>query len=164
MMAGNGIEWNISWDQFMKCAFTGHREIAENFDEELFERAVVNLITLRGADTFYDGMARGFDLLAARRIIELKKSYDIKLVACIPFGGQIDTLSGGDREIYKNVLEGCDDVNVLSAKYYPGCMYARNRFMVDNSDVLFAFYRGGRGGTRYTIDYAKKCGREIFII
>lgn len=148
----------------MKCAFTGHREMDGDFDRELFERALVNLIELRAVDTFYDGMARGFDLFAAQRITELKKSFAVRLVACIPFGGQIDTLRDGDREIYKEVLERCDDVVVLSPTYYPGCMYARNRYMVDECDIVFACYRGGKGGTRYTVDYARRRGKEIIII
>ena len=147
----------------MNCAFTGHRQLGE-FDEKLFDISLRNLITLRGVDTFFNGMARGFDLLAARKVIELRSEYDLKLVACIPFGGQIDSLGPADREIYAKVLESCDDIRVLSAAYYPGCMYARNRYMVDNADVVYAYYSGGKGGTKYTLDYARKCGKELFII
>ncbi len=147
----------------MKCAFTGHRDIKAGFDGELFGRSIENLIKL-GADTFYDGMARGFDLIAAKKIIDLKEYYSVKLIACIPFGGQADTMKGEDRKLYEEVLECCDDVHVLSAAYYPGCMYARNRFMVDNADVVYAYFHGGKGGTRYTVDYAKKCGKKLIII
>ena len=149
----------------MICAFTGHRQLAASFNGALFRRALVNLIEICGADTFFDGMARGFDLLAATEIIDLKSQYKIKLVACVPFGGQIQTMRPEDREIYEMVIENCDDVNVLSADYYPGCMYARNRFMVDNADVVFAHFSGGsKGGTYYTVSYAKKCGKRIILI
>lgn len=147
----------------MKCAFTGHREMDKNFDGELFERALEGLIS-RGCNVFYDGMARGFDLYAAKKIIDLKKIYDIKLVACIPYGGQIDSMREDDRRAYESVLKDCDDIKVLSANYYPGCMYARNRYMVDNADIVFAHFKGGKGGTYYTVSYAKKSGRQLVII
>ena len=147
----------------MKCAFTGHREMDKNFDGELFERALEGLIS-RGCNVFYDGMARGFDLYAAKRIIDLKKIYDIKLVACIPYGGQIDSMREDDRRAYESILKDCDDIKVLSANYYPGCMYARNRYMVDNADIVFAHFKGGKGGTYYTVSYAKKSGRQLVII
>lgn len=149
----------------MKCAFTGHRQFDGDFDGQLFERSLENLIAYYGADTFYDGMAKGFDLFAAQKIIDLKEKYNVKLVACIPFGGQIDTMCADDRAIYERVLEGCDDIKVLSPQYYPGCMYARNRYMVDNADVVYAYFHGGsKGGTYYTVNYAKKCGKQLIYI
>lgn len=148
----------------MKCAFTGHRQFDDDFDIKLFERGLICLIETYGVDTFYDGMARGFDLVAAQKVIELKRSYDLKLIACIPFGGQIDTIKGEERKVYEEVLQKCDDVKILSAEYYPGCMYARNRYMVDNADCVYAYFHGEKGGTKYTVDYASRNGKQLFII
>lgn len=37
--------------------------------------------------------------------------------------------------------------------------------MVDHADRIIAVYNGcGRGGTAYTIDYAKRQGKEVVII
>ena len=37
--------------------------------------------------------------------------------------------------------------------------------MVDNSDVLIAIFNGDpKGGTAYTVNYARKKGKEIVII
>ena len=86
------------------------------------------------------------------------------MVACIPYGGQIDSMREDDRRAYESILKDCDDIKVLSANYYPGCMYARNRYMVDNADIVFAHFKGGKGGTYYTVSYAKKSGRQLVII
>ena len=44
-------------------------------------------------------------------------------------------------------------------------MHERNRFMADNSDVLIAVYDGSeKGGTAYTVNYAKKKGLDVIII
>ena len=151
----------------MNCAFTGHRNVKDDLDMELFDLSLRHIICDWGVDTFLNGMARGFDLIAAQKVLQLKKDYQIRLIACIPFGAQIDTLGEKDREIYKNVLEKCDDVHVLSAGYYPGCMHARNRFMVDNASIVYAYYRGdefSRGGTTYTVNYAEKTNKKLIII
>ena len=148
----------------MVCAFTGHRAMKWPIDGELFERSLVNLIENFEIYTFLDGMAMGFDLFAERKVIELKKKYRIELVACIPYGDQISSMKVDDRQLYEYVLENCDDVRIISAEYYPGCLYARNRYMVDNADCVFGYYHGGKGGTRYTLDYAERCEKKMIII
>ena len=49
-------------------------------------------------------------------------------------------------------------------RYLPGCMGARNRYLVDHSDLLFAVFSGIRGGTSGTIDYAASRGRDILLL
>lgn len=144
----------------MICAFTGHRKLFNDFDKNLLDKAVHRLIR-EGADKFLCGMAQGFDLEAAESVIFFKKQYDIKLVACIPCANQTDTFSSSDRKRYENILSGCDEVITLAPYYYDGCMLARNRFMIDNSDTLLCYLRSNRGGTCYTVKYAEKLGREI---
>ena len=50
------------------CAFTGHRYELKEFDAELLERVIKNLI-ISGVVIFYCGMAVGFDLAAAECVI-----------------------------------------------------------------------------------------------
>ena len=53
----------------------------------------------------------------------------------------------------------------VSEDYYKGCMLERNRYLVDHSAKLLAVYNGERrGGTAMTVRYAKKIGREVFVI
>lgn len=138
-----------------KCAFTGHREVGTELDEKLLKRVVERLVK-RGTQTFYCGMARGFDLIAADCVLSLKRKYDVKLVACVPYEGQGDSFYGKEKERYARVLSACDEVNVLSPRYYNGCMQARDRYMVDHCDGVVCFLRENRGGTYYTVNYAKK--------
>ncbi len=44
------------------------------------------------------------------------------------------------------------------------CMLERNRYMVNNSSLVIALFNGLSGGTKSSIDYAKKQGVEIIII
>lgn len=148
----------------MNCAFTGHRNFDYYNEIRSLERAIESAIIYDDVDTFYNGMARGFDLAAAQTVIQLKRRYKIKLIACVPFYGQKETLNAFDRKIYEEVLNYCNEIIVLSQEYYPGCMYARNRYMVDKSDMVIAYYRGKRGGTQYTVKYAEEQQKKIVYI
>jgi len=39
----------------------------------------------------------------------------------------------------------------------------RNKQIVDNADIIIAFWKGHSRGTKYTIDYAKECCKEVII-
>jgi len=145
------------------CAFSGHRRELEEFDAELLERVIKNLI-LSGVDEFYCGMAMGFDLVAAESVLALKRKYPVKLVACIPCEGQSDAYSEHDKIRYNRILNGCDEQIFINTRYFNGCMQARDRFMVDNSSVLVCFLRKDDGGTYYTVSYAKKKSLKIIEI
>ena len=48
----------------------------------------------------------------------------------------------------------CDD-------YAPGCMFMRNRAMVDMSSICVSFQKRERGGTAYTVSYARRQGVRV---
>ncbi|MDE7163265.1 MAG: DUF1273 domain-containing protein [Clostridia bacterium] len=146
------------------CAFTGHREVEKGFDFDYLKECVQGIID-RGYDTFLCGMAMGFDLLAARAVIELKENNPhIKLIACVPCPDQEKNFPADEKQKYGEVAASCDEVRVLSDHYYKGCMYARDRYMVDNCEILFAYDRKHEGGTYYTITYALENNKKIFVI
>lgn len=146
------------------CAFSGHRNLKSlDFDNSLLDRVVHDLIKT-GTTEFLCGMAYGFDLAAAETVLAYKKDYDIKLTACLPCANQTDTFSKNNKLRYNTILNSCDEVITLSPAYYRGCMHERDRYLVDNSDVLVCFLRRNSGGTFYTVNYAKKLGKKIIEI
>ena len=68
------------------------------------------------------------------------------------------------KEKYEALLSACDEKIVLHEKYENGCMFERNRCMVDRCDVLLAYLETERGGTFYTVNYAKKRGKRIVFL
>lgn len=142
------------------CAFTGHRIVPRNFDCNLLDRVVYNLI-INGYDRFLCGMAKGFDQLAAESVINYKRKFEVGLVACIPCESQSGYFSANALSRYQNILNFCDEKIVLSEEYYDGCMQCRDRYLVDNCDVLVSFLRRNRGGTFYTVNYARSKGVKI---
>lgn len=160
----------------MYCCFTGHRP--ENLPwktNELDERcielkkllsAAIDRCIEDGCREFYCGMARGTDTYAAEILIEKRKFHnDIILNAALPCPNQSEGWCEKDKLRYENILSQFDNKIIISPFYTDTCMLSRNRFMVDNSDRVIAVWNGYfKGGTSYTVRYAKKQGREIFLI
>ena len=145
---------------YTNCAFTGHRVLDSQFDINLLDRVILNLIK-SGARNFYCGMAIGFDTEAAEIVLRYKKSYDIRLCACIPCEAQSKYFSVKDKRRYEKIVSACDEKIVFSSEYNPWCMQERDRFLVDNCDVLVSFLRKKYGGTYYTVNYARKQNKKI---
>ena len=146
------------------CAFTGHREINEKLDLE-YLRLVMQAFIDEGYDTFLSGMAMGFDLIAAEMMLNLKQiNPHIKIIACVPCPDQKRYYPEDEKKKYEKVIAECDEVITLTDHYYSGCMQARDRFMVDNCSLLVAYERKNKGGTHYTVGYAKEKDKKIYIV
>ncbi|MBE7067921.1 MAG: DUF1273 domain-containing protein [Clostridiales bacterium] len=146
----------IKEKEIKTCAFTGHRELEEDFSLPLMKEKI-NEMVKKGVEIFYNGMAKGFDLISAEFVLSLKsKNPNIKLIACVPFYGQEKFFSEEDKKRYQTVLKKADEVVYLSEKYYKGCMHVRNRYMAERADVLIAYCKKQTGGTMYTVNYFQK--------
>ena len=143
------------------CAFTGHRNLkGTDFDEQLLERVVSDLVK-NGYNRFLCGMAVGFDMKAAQAVLALKGLYDVELAACLPCANQSERFSEKNKKLYNEILSRCDDIIVMEPEYKTGCMQMRDRYLVDNCDVLVSFLRKPSGGTYYTVQYAVKQNKKI---
>ena len=149
-------------------AFTGHRPeklpwgTEENSPEGvLFKfrlREALEYLIARGYVNFLSGAARGFDTMAAEMVISLREVYPwIKLTVVLPCADQAKKWSREDRERWENIVAQSDHVETLARVYDRGCMFRRNRYLVDNADVVLACYDGDRhSGTGMTVDYAHR--------
>ena len=145
------------------CAFTGHRSSFEGIDAEKLKERIASLAE-EGFDTFYCGMALGFDMLCAAAVLELKEEFPVRLIACVPCADQSKRYSPAQKRRYEALLAAADERVVLHEKYVDGCMFERNRYMVDRSEAVVAFLRRQRGGTFYTVQYARRRGKKIYLI
>ena len=109
-------------------------------------------------------MAQGTDIWAAEAVIDVRENMYpyIKLIAAIPCPDQAKRWSRQSVLRYEQILKKCDEKNIISPFYHGGCMHQRNRYMVDNSDVLIAVYDNSEGGgTAFTVNYAKSKDKAI---
>ena len=146
------------------CCFTGHRKISENHILKLPEvlSHVLDTLIANGVRTFRAGGAIGFDTLCALKVLEKKKSYpEVRLELCLPCRDQTNGWSEREKYIYNYVLERSDKVRFAEERYVSGCMYKRNRMLVDGADYCVAFLAKSEGGTAYTAKYALSKGVEL---
>ena len=170
------VQLQIGRTDCKAACFTGHRSQKlpwgsnENdarcvaMKKSLFaetERAIC-----RGYDTFYCGMATGFDMICAETVLTLREKYPhIKIIGALPCRNQDDGWPQSERIRYRQLLSQLDGVRCVYDRYCGAvCMHERNRFMVDNSSLIIALYDGRAGGTRKTLEYARRQGLEIVLI
>ena len=149
------------------ACFTGHRKIPPESISELSQRLKNTLLRLieEGYMYFGAGGALGFDTLAAQCVLSLKNQYThIKLILVLPCITQTKGWSENDIAIYEEIKSQADKVVYTSREYSRGCMFKRNRHLVDCSSVCVSYLTQEKGGTAYTVNYAKEHGLTFYNI
>ena len=62
---------------------------------------------------------------------------------------------------YEEIKSQADKVVYTSHDYFQGCMFKRNRHLVNGSSVCIAYLTQEKGGTAYTVNYAKEQGLAV---
>ena len=156
----------------ISCCFTGHRpgKLPWGYREEdprcvSLKRRIADAVESayqEGFRHFLCGMAQGCDLYFCESVLRLREVHpEVTLEAAIPCPTQADGWPRDQRERYARLVAACDYETVVSARYTPGCMHRRDRYMVDHASLLIAAFDGTPGGTRYTMQYAMSCGVSI---
>lgn len=112
------------------------------------------------------GMALGFDTVLALVTLKLREDgYPIKLRCAVPCTNMGDKWPPDTVKEYENILKRSDVIVYVQNKpYTEDCMQKRNIYMVDQSDLILAFWDGSRGGTKNCIQYAKEVEKPILNI
>lgn len=161
-----------------EISLTGHRpgmlwgyDLKDKHYRELYNilyyLAYLNLIK-HDKIICHSGMALGVDTVWAYAISSLKHKFpnNVEFIADIPFRKQCDKWPESDKDTYYKLLKNSDKQVIYEDKYSKGCMFERNRGLVDNSDLLIAVCKNNinTGGTHYTINYAKTNKKKILMI
>ncbi len=153
-------------DTITTVCFTGHRKIPQNVSGMLRELLAEILDSLydRGARIFKAGGAIGFDTMAAQAVIDLRNRRNdrsVKLQLCLAAPDQAKSFSRYDGLIYKMIVENADSILYESASASSASYFARNRRLVEGSDVCVAYCTKQSGGTYYTCTKALMSGVEF---
>ena len=157
------------------CCFTGHRpEKLPWHDQEDDPRCLALKARLdcaldqayqAGYRHFLCGMARGADFYFGEAVVALRQRRPgVTLESVIPFEEQAAHWNETDRDRYFALAAQCDVETMLQCHYDKGCLLRRNRYMVDHSGLLIAVYDELLGGAMYTVNYARKKGRDVVIL
>lgn len=147
------------------CCFTGHRKIPPEQLDVMAQRLEETILACinDGYKYFGAGGALGFDTIAALKIIELRDRFpQIKLILVLPCRSQTRGWKKEDIDTYEMIKLNADKVVFTSDEYFYGCMQKRNRHLVDCSTRCICYLTDNKGGTAYTVNYARK--KEIDVI
>lgn len=153
-------------ERLRTVCFTGHRSLPAGDDLKRLINAVDSMISAaysKGYRVFITGGAVGFDTLAACRVIAAQRRLgDIKPRLALPCRNQTEKWTRtDDLVLYKHIMAAAERVDYITDFYTDSCMYERNRFMVDRSALCIAYCKKQKGGSAYTVNYAKKQGLGV---
>ncbi len=146
------------------ASVSGNRILLKDFNREKLKETFIKLIKIAKINTFLVGMAVGFDTVCFNVLEEIRKTEDIKIIACIPCLNQDYNFSLAQKLEYNRMILSCDEKIYIGKEYTKACMLKRNRYLIDNSSVLVVYSRKETGGTVYTKNYAIKKGVPIIEI
>ena len=140
------------------CCGFGHRNVFENIVDRL--DSVVEAVILQGCDVFYSGAMGDFDSLFSSTVRKAKKKHPhIKLICVKPyFTNDINT----DRDYYNAMY---DDVIIppeIIGVHYKAAIKERNRWIIDNCNVVLVYIIRDYGGAFDAMKYALK--RKKYVI
>ena len=152
--------------EIRSVCFTGHRQVPFSPMLNTRLRKAVKELIGDGAIDFYAGGALGWDMLCARVVLSLRSGYpDIRLHMILPCPAeeQSGKWSLADRKVFNEVLKLADSVEVLSPRYYDGCMKKRNLRLVEEADCCVCYYNPAQyaSGTGQTVRMAEKKGIKV---
>lgn len=153
-------------------SLTGHRpsrlagyDLSLPFYDRLREALALVVIQQLDANpskhlVLHSGMALGADTAWAMIILSVKEMHPgrISFVAEVPVMTQPDRWPNPlDRHRWSYLVGRADRTNVYAERYNPGCLWDRNRGMIEAADLLIAVWDGHLGGgTAGAVAYARQ--------
>lgn len=146
------------------CCVTGLREIPQEkieYVRQELHREIEQAIA-DGFTRFLSSMLNNVDLDFAAIVEEKKKENpELFLEAVIPYS---DRMKSKEKRFQK-LMKHCDSVKVISQERDRDCYFARNRYLVENSQrVIVVSDDGQKSDTAQTIRMAVAKGLELHVI
>lgn len=137
-------------------AATGHRPNKLGGYGDDVKNKLINLgaqgLLRNGATHVISGMALGWDQAIAQAAINM----GLPFIAAIPCLDQEKLWPTDAQQYYHELLDRASKiVHVTDVPYKAGCIDQRNRWMVDNCDMLLALWNGTLDGTHNCVIYAQ---------
>ena len=153
----------------MTIAVTGHRpsKLGNEYDlvgkySDHIRKRLQDVINEYNPESIISGMALGVDTIWAK----LGISNNLRVIAAIPCLNQGNIWAKIAKATYKEILDHpfVTSHYVSDSEFTMYCMQNRNKWMVDNCDLLVGVWDGTSGGTKNCIDYARKKKTSVLII
>lgn len=137
------------------CTFLGHRDSSEEI-KPLVKQVIISLIKKEGITDFYIGNHGNFDRMAYGILKEISEEYNkiryAVVLAYLP--------NKKEDIIYKNTIYP-EGIETIPKKF---AISFRNKWMINNSDIVVAYVKHSFGGAAQFLKYAKNQKKNIINI
>ncbi len=143
------------------CCCFGHREIYKDIYGEL-EHAIENLIVNEKVKIFMTGGMGEFDKTFASVVRKIKIRYkDISLILVKPyFSGELNT----NKKYYESMYDDVIIPDTVLGIHPKAAITKRNRWLVENSDIIISFVHRDYGGAFEAVKYANRLNKRVINI
>ena len=136
----------------MVVTFCGHREVQEPEKVRKWLYETVSGLIREGADVIYLGGYGGFDRMALSAVNKAKEAHPgVRAILVLPYLDRSMDLDAYDGSIYPPLEK-------VPRRY---AISRRNRWMVDQADVVVAYVIHEWGGAATTLRYAEAKKKTI---
>lgn len=144
----------------MVCSGFGHRDVFDNIGSKI-NAAVIDAAE-QGCDVFYTGAMGDFDSLFSSAVRKAKATYsNIKLICVKPY---MTADINENKEYYECSYDDVIVPDELAGIHFKAAIKARNRWIVDQSDIVIGYSIRDYGGASTAIEYAKKLNKFVILI
>jgi uncharacterized phage-like protein YoqJ len=109
------------------------------------------------------GMNLGIDTMWAKLAIE----HEVELLAVLPCIDQSAPWNEDKKQIYETILTTYSKIDIYYTSeepYMTGCFERRNKWLIDNCDLLVAVFNNRPGIAHQCVTYANKQKRKTLFI
>jgi len=119
-----------------------------------------------GVFIYLCGMDDGTDLICCEILLGFKRMYPTIFLECvIPFLDQPKHWLAEEREKYFQILEKCDNENVIQREYTDDSYLKRNIYLATEADIILAVSKPGRlSKAETTLRFAGPAGKALILI
>ncbi len=150
------------------CTISGSDKLSFGFDEKHPDCIAMKLQLLtkianlnqNGVTDFISNCQMGIPLWVAEVVLSLRKYNPVRLNIAMPFENQSALWSDEWRERFYNIHEKADSVIMLTTRFYKGCYFDCDRYMIDNSDMLL--WAGSESS--HISEYARNQNKAVIML
>lgn len=143
------------------CTFAGHREVYQSGIEKRLEREIETLLQTDNEFIFLLGGMGQFDDMGSSAVRAAKYRHPEKHIALVLVLPYMTNRLNTEKEYYHWKFDQIIIPEELDTAHYKSAIGLRNRWMVDQADIVIAYIHRNFGGALATVKYAQKQGKPV---
>ena len=125
-------------------------------------RGTIENLIWQGYRHFISDGSLGAPMWAAELVLAFREQYpDLLLEMVSPYDSRLDRWPDRERQRCERLFEAADIITATGHAWTKSSLFERNRYLVNNADMLVAAYDGQPGGTDMVVRYARSIGIQV---